>query len=58
MSLGAKHGQYQKPQFKRKDARYHVDVFAVTEGVYLDGEQIYANGAWIADSAASHGGTG
>jgi len=46
LSLGAKHGQYQKPQFKRKDARYHVDVFAVTEGVYLDGERIYADGAW------------
>jgi hypothetical protein len=48
LSLGAKHGQYQKPQFKRKDARYHVDVFAVTEGVYLDGERIYADGAWTA----------
>jgi len=58
LSLGAKHGQYQKPQFKRKDARYHVDVFAVTEGVYLDGERIYADGAWIVDSAASDGGTG
>ncbi|QGZ39449.1 hypothetical protein IP92_01718 [Pseudoduganella flava] len=46
LSLGAKHGQYQKPQFKRKDARYHVDVFAVTEGVYLDGERIYADGGW------------
>lgn len=46
LSLGAKHGQYQKPQLKRKDARYHVDVFAVTEGVYLDGERIYAGGAW------------
>ena len=30
LSLGAKHGQYQKPQFKRKDARFHVDVFAQT----------------------------
>ncbi|WEF33016.1 hypothetical protein [Pseudoduganella chitinolytica] len=58
LSLGAKHGQYQKPQFKRKDARYHVDVFAVTEGVYLDGERIYADGAWTVASAASHGGTG
>jgi aminopeptidase len=50
LSLGAKHGQYQKPQFKRKDARYHVDVFAVTEGVYLDGERIYADGAWCVNS--------
>ena len=46
LSLGAKHGQYQKPQFKRKDARYHVDVFAVTEAVWLDEDQIYRDGAW------------
>ncbi|MFT5643858.1 MAG: aminopeptidase [Janthinobacterium sp.] len=47
LSLGAKHGVYQKPQFKRKDARYHVDVFAVTEGVYLDDERVYRDGNWI-----------
>lgn len=46
LSLGAKHGVYAKPQFKRKDARYHIDVFAVTEGVYLDDQRIYQNGAW------------
>jgi len=46
LSLGAKHGQYQKPQFKRKDARYHVDIFAITEAVYLDDERVYENGAW------------
>jgi hypothetical protein len=46
LSLGAKHGVYAKPQFKRKDARYHVDIFAVTEGVYLDGERVYKDGAW------------
>ncbi len=46
LSLGAKHGIYQKPGFKRKDARYHVDVFAVTEAVYLDDERIYQDGAW------------
>ncbi|KQQ33598.1 hypothetical protein ASF61_11035 [Duganella sp. Leaf126] len=46
LSLGAKHGVYAKPQFKRKDARYHVDVFALTEGVYLDGQRVYADGAW------------
>ncbi|KQW96656.1 hypothetical protein ASC94_07410 [Massilia sp. Root418] len=46
LSLGAKHGQYQKPQFKRKDARYHVDVFAVTEAVWLDQETVYRDGAW------------
>ena len=46
LSLGAKHGSYAKPQFRRKDTRYHVDVFAQTEGVYLDGERIYQDGAW------------
>jgi leucyl aminopeptidase (aminopeptidase T) len=46
LSLGAKHGVYPKPGFKRKDARYHVDVFAVTDAVYLDDEQVYADGAW------------
>ena len=46
LSLGAKHGVYQKPQFKRKDARFHVDVFAVTEAVYLDDDLVYADGGW------------
>jgi hypothetical protein len=46
LSLGAKHGVYAKPQFKRKDARYHIDVFAVTEGVYLDDQRVYQDGAW------------
>ena len=46
LSLGAKHGVYQKPGFKRKDARYHVDVFAVTEAVWLDQRQVYRDGAW------------
>jgi len=48
LSLGAKHGVYPKPGFKRKDARYHVDIFAVTDAVYLDDELIYKDGAWIA----------
>ena len=47
LSLGAKHGVYNKPQFKRKDARYHVDIFAVTDGVYLDDEQVYRDGGWL-----------
>ncbi|ATQ75438.1 hypothetical protein CR152_13600 [Massilia violaceinigra] len=46
LSLGAKHGVYPKPGFKRKDARYHVDIFAVTESVYLDEELVYRDGAW------------
>ena len=46
LSLGAKHGVYQKPGFKRKDARYHIDVFAVTDAVYLGDDRVYADGAW------------
>ena len=46
LSLGAKHGVYPKPGFKRKDARYHVDVFAVTDAVYLDDQLVYRDGAW------------
>ncbi|TFW16306.1 hypothetical protein [Duganella callida] len=46
LSLGAKHGVYTKPQLKRKDARYHIDVFAVTDAVYLDDERVYRDGAW------------
>lgn len=46
LSLGAKHGVYAKPGFKRKDARYHIDVFVVTEAVYLDDERVYADGRW------------
>jgi aminopeptidase len=46
LSLGAKHGVYPKPGFKRKDARYHVDVFAVTDAVWLDEVQVYSDGRW------------
>jgi aminopeptidase len=46
LSLGAKHGVYNKPQIKRATARYHVDVFAVTEAVYLDNDLVYSDGAW------------
>jgi aminopeptidase len=46
LSLGAKHGVYNKPALKRKDARYHVDVFAITDQVLLDGVVVYRDGAW------------
>jgi hypothetical protein len=49
LSLGAKHGVYAKPGFKRKDARYHIDVFVVTDAVYLDGERVYADGGWTVE---------
>ncbi len=46
LSLGAKHGIYGKPNFKRGDGKYHIDVFAVTEQVTLDEQVIYLDGAW------------
>lgn len=46
LSLGAKHGIYNKPNIRRASARHHVDVFTVTETVYLDDDVIYRNGAW------------
>lgn len=49
LSLGAKHGSYAKPQFRRQDTRYHVDVFAQTEAVYLDDCRVYRDGAWQPD---------
>ncbi|SFC33714.1 hypothetical protein [Massilia yuzhufengensis] len=50
LSLGAKHGVYTKPGFKRKDARFHIDVFAVTDAVFLGDERVYADGNWICNN--------
>ena len=47
LSLGAKHGIYGKPGFKRRDGRYHVDVFADTHTFTLGNEIVYKDGAWI-----------
>lgn len=46
LSLGAKHGIYGKPGFKRRDGTYHVDVFADTQTFTLGDEIVYSNGAW------------
>ncbi|HEY8857728.1 MAG TPA: hypothetical protein VIM43_10265 [Rugosibacter sp.] len=46
LSLGAKHGLYNKSQIRRATARHHVDVFAITETVHLDDHVVYQNGAW------------
>ena len=48
LSLGAKHGSYTKPQISKSAARYHVDVFALTDTVTMDNEVIYRDGAWLA----------
>jgi hypothetical protein len=46
LSLGAKHAVYHKPGFSKRSGRHHVDVFAVTEAVYLDGERVFRDGGW------------
>lgn len=47
LSLGAKHGTYGKPGFKRGDGKYHVDVFADTHTFSLNNEVVYKDGAWL-----------
>ncbi|MDX8379267.1 MAG: hypothetical protein R8K48_04365 [Gallionella sp.] len=49
LSLGAKHGSYNKPQIKKSAAKFHVDIFVATETVTLDNEVIYREGAWLTD---------
>ncbi|MCD6026470.1 MAG: hypothetical protein K0R08_989 [Solimicrobium sp.] len=46
LSLGAKHGVYTKPQIRRANAKYHVDVFVATITVSLDNAVIYRDGSW------------
>ena len=48
LSLGAKHGLYKKPNIKKKEAKYHVDIFAAVESVTLDEQVVYQNGGWQA----------
>jgi aminopeptidase len=47
ISLGAKHSVYKKSNFKRGTTWHHVDVFAMTNLVYLDDKIVFENGAWI-----------
>ena len=46
LSLGAKHMSYDKPQIRRNEAKYHVDVFVLTETFTLDDAVVYRDGAW------------
>lgn len=48
LSLGAKHTIYKKPAFNisQKIARHHVDIFADTHSVKLDGGGVYHEGCW------------
>lgn len=47
ISLGAKHGMYAKPGFKRRDGKFHIDVFVDTDTVTLADEVVFRDGAWI-----------
>lgn len=47
LSLGAKHGSYNKPQFKRKDTRFHIDVFIESAAVYMGDDLIFSEGLWL-----------
>ena len=49
LSLGAKHGVYNKPNIRKATAKHHVDVFAITESLMLDDEVVYRDGAWQVD---------
>jgi hypothetical protein len=49
LSLGAKHPSYRKPEVNRRTARYHVDVFALTDSVLLDDECVFGGGAWLVE---------
>jgi hypothetical protein len=51
LSLGAKHAVYPKPGFRRKDGRHHVDVFAATADVRIDGESVWDGSAWTVPPA-------
>lgn len=47
LSLGAKHPSFNKPNIRKRSARFHVDVFAVTVAMRLDGEAVYEDGSWL-----------
>lgn len=47
MSLGAKHAIYAKPGLKRRDGRYHIDVFVDVQEVQIDEEIVFKNGAYL-----------
>jgi aminopeptidase len=47
LSLGAKHGLYPKPGLKRKEGRYHVDVFVDVERVRIDGRTVFEQGKFF-----------
>jgi aminopeptidase len=48
LSLGKKHTSYNKTKyFRRKETRYHIDVFIKTDQVYLDQKRVFDNQKWV-----------
>jgi len=47
LSLGGKHTVYPKAGFKKRPVKYHVDIFAQTDFVFIDGVKIFENGAYL-----------
>jgi len=46
LSLGAKHAMYPKPGLKRKEGRYHVDIFVAAEQIVIDETTIFEHGTY------------
>lgn len=46
LSLGQKHTIYAKPGMPKRSSKYHVDVFAETTEVEIDGIVVYRNGTY------------
>lgn len=47
LSLGAKHHAYPKPNIRKRDARYHVDVILENPTFWLDDSIVFAHGSWL-----------
>ncbi|MGL1900644.1 MAG: hypothetical protein OCC49_00820 [Fibrobacterales bacterium] len=48
LSLGKKHTIYNKTAyFRRKDTRYHIDVFVDTQDVVFGGRSVFKDGEWV-----------
>lgn len=50
VSLGAKHAMYPKPGLKRKEGRYHVDIFLDVTQILIDQEVVFRNGDFLVQS--------
>lgn len=46
LSLGGKHAIYPKPHIKRREGRYHIDVFVQADEITLDGEVLFKDGVY------------